>query len=170
MQETPVWFLGQVELLEQGKATHSSILGASLVAQLVKNPPAMWDTWVRSWGWEDPWRRERLPTPVFLPAEFQGLYSPWNSPVQNTGVGSLSLLQGSSQPRDRTQVSCIAGRCFTLWNTREAHELVILKLFSMYSRTGQISKYIMWQASSLLEKGVINMEKETWITNLVVLD
>ena len=24
----------------------------------------------------------------------QGLYSPWNSPVQNTGVGSLSLLQG----------------------------------------------------------------------------
>ena len=23
----------------------------------------------------------------------QGLYSPWNSPVQNTGVGSLSLLQ-----------------------------------------------------------------------------
>ena len=27
-----------------------------------------------------------------LPA--QGLYSPWNSPGQNTGVGSLSLLQG----------------------------------------------------------------------------
>ena len=23
-----------------------------------------------------------------------GLYSPWNSPGQNTGVGSLSLLQG----------------------------------------------------------------------------
>ena len=27
---------------------------ASLVAQLVKNPPAMWKTWVRSLGWEDP--------------------------------------------------------------------------------------------------------------------
>ena len=26
----------------------------SLVAQLVKNPPAMRDTWVRSLGWEDP--------------------------------------------------------------------------------------------------------------------
>ena len=25
----------------------------SLVAQLVKNPPAMWKTWVRSLGWED---------------------------------------------------------------------------------------------------------------------
>ena len=26
----------------------------SLVAQLVKNPPAMWETWVQSLGWEDP--------------------------------------------------------------------------------------------------------------------
>ena len=27
---------------------------ASLVTQLVMNPPAMWETWVRSLGWEDP--------------------------------------------------------------------------------------------------------------------
>ena len=27
---------------------------ASLVAQLVKNLSAMWETWVRSLGWEDP--------------------------------------------------------------------------------------------------------------------
>ena len=27
---------------------------ASLVAQLEKNPPAMWETWVQSLGWEDP--------------------------------------------------------------------------------------------------------------------
>ena len=26
---------------------------ASLVAQLVKNPPSMWETWVRSLDWED---------------------------------------------------------------------------------------------------------------------
>ena len=24
-----------------------------------------------------PWRRERLPTPVFWPGEFHGLYNPW---------------------------------------------------------------------------------------------
>ena len=29
-------------------------LGASLIAQLVKNPPAMQETWVQSLGWEDP--------------------------------------------------------------------------------------------------------------------
>ena len=28
--------------------------GASLVAQLVKDQPAMWETWVQSLGWEDP--------------------------------------------------------------------------------------------------------------------
>ena len=35
--------------------------------------------------------------------------SPWNSPGQNTGVGSLSFLPptGSSQPRDRTHVSTL---------------------------------------------------------------
>ena len=27
---------------------------ASFVAQLVKNPPAVWETWVQSLGWEDP--------------------------------------------------------------------------------------------------------------------
>ena len=27
---------------------------AFLVAQLVKNPPAMWENWVRSLSWEDP--------------------------------------------------------------------------------------------------------------------
>ena len=32
---------------------------ASLVAQLVKNPPAMWETWVRSLGWEDPLVKEK---------------------------------------------------------------------------------------------------------------
>ena len=45
---------------------------ASLVAQLVKNPPAMQETWIG----KIPWRRERLPTPVFWPGEFHGLYSP----------------------------------------------------------------------------------------------
>ena len=32
--------------------------------------------------------------------------------------------RGSSQPRDQTQVSCIVGRFFTIWATREAYGLV----------------------------------------------
>ena len=36
-------------------------------------------------------------------------------------MGSLSLPQGICPTRDQTQVSCIAGRFFTSWATREAH-------------------------------------------------
>ena len=46
--------------------------------------------------------------------------SPWSSPGKNTGVVAFPFFRGSSQPRDRTQVSCIAGRFFTSWATREA--------------------------------------------------
>ena len=30
------------------------------MAQLVKNPPAKWETWVRSLGWEDPLEKEMV--------------------------------------------------------------------------------------------------------------
>ena len=39
----------------------------SLVAQLVKNLPAMWETWVRSLGWEDP-LKEGMTTHSGIPA------------------------------------------------------------------------------------------------------
>ena len=47
-----------------GYGTPLQYFWASLVAELVKNLPAMWETWVRSLGWEDPLeeRREWLPT------------------------------------------------------------------------------------------------------------
>ena len=65
-----------------------------VVAQLVKNQPAMQETGFDPWIGKIPWRREQLPTPVFWPEEIHGLYSPWNSPGWNTGIGSLSLFQG----------------------------------------------------------------------------
>ena len=43
-----------------------------MVAQTVKNLPAMQEIQVRSLGWEDPWKREWQPTPVFLPGESHG--------------------------------------------------------------------------------------------------
>ena len=77
MQETPVQFLGQEDLLEKIQATQSSYLGLPL-----------WLSWLRiclqcrrpgfdPWVGKIPWRRKRLPTPVFWHGEFHGLYSPW---------------------------------------------------------------------------------------------
>ena len=53
---------------------------ASLVAQLVKNSPAMWETWVQFLGWEDPLEKGMTTHSsilVFWPGGFHGLYSPW---------------------------------------------------------------------------------------------
>ena len=50
---------------------------ASLIAQMVRNLPAMQETWVQPLGWEDPLEKEMATTPVFWPGEFHGLYSPW---------------------------------------------------------------------------------------------
>ena len=47
---------------------------ASIMAQLVKNLPAVQEIWVPSLGWEDP--LEKGKAPVFWPREFHGLYSP----------------------------------------------------------------------------------------------
>ena len=43
------------------------------MAQLVKNLPAIRETWVG----KILWRRERLPALVFSSGEFHGLYNPW---------------------------------------------------------------------------------------------
>ena len=53
---------------------------ASLVAQTVKNLPAMQETQVQPLVMRSPWRREWLPTPVFLPGEFHGQRS-WRATV-----------------------------------------------------------------------------------------
>ena len=53
---------------------------APLIAQMVKHPSAMQETWVQSLGWED--RLEKEPAPVSLPGKVHGQrslegYSRW---------------------------------------------------------------------------------------------
>ena len=61
-------------------------LRASLVAQTVKNLSLMQETQLSPWVGKIPWRREWLPTPVFLPEESHGLmgYSPWSCKESKT--------------------------------------------------------------------------------------
>ena len=79
VQETPVRFLAQEDLLEKGQAIHSGILGLPL-----------WLSWYRiclqsgrpgfdPWVWKIPWRRDRLPAPVFLgfPCGSTGMWETW---------------------------------------------------------------------------------------------
>ena len=96
------------------------------MAQLVKNPSALWEAKVQSLGRED------------SPGEGSGHPLQYSSLVKSmdcspSGASVLGTLQarilelvamsssgGSSQRRDRTQVSYIAGGLFTISATREA--------------------------------------------------
>ena len=62
---------------------------ASLVAQMVKNLPAMQEAQVRYLDRKIPWRRAWQPTPVLLPGEFYGQrrlagYSRWGHKDSDT--------------------------------------------------------------------------------------
>ena len=49
------------------------------------------------WVGKIPWRRERLPTLVFWPGEFHGLYTPWSHRVRHNCATLTSLHFPSSQ-------------------------------------------------------------------------
>ena len=67
----------------------SGLQWASLMAQMVKNPPAMQETWVPSLSGKFFWRRKWQPTLVLLPGKSQGWrslegYSPWGRKESKT--------------------------------------------------------------------------------------
>ena len=86
LPERPFLFHGSVSvskvLLEHSHAylltTDYACFGASLVTQMVKNPPAMWKTSVRSLGWED-FLKEGMATHSSILA--------WRTPGQRNLVG-----------------------------------------------------------------------------------
>ena len=101
MWETSVQSLSWEDPLEKGKATHSSILGLP-----------WWLSWERIrlqcgrpgfdlWVGKIPWRRERLPTPVFWPGEFYGLYSPFTEQNYHPGKFLHASCQSILIPRPR---------------------------------------------------------------------
>ena len=55
---------------------HKVLSHKGLMAQLVKNLPAVQETWIRSLGWEDPLDKGNATHSSILAREFHGLYSP----------------------------------------------------------------------------------------------
>ena len=103
---------------------------ASLVAQMVKNLPAMWETRVWSLGQEDPWRMEWLPTPVFLPEESHWErnlvgYSPWGHKESDMTEQLTLTLLCARRLHFHSSLSCIGEgngnplQCSCLENPRD---------------------------------------------------
>ena len=76
------WFKPQNML----KYTHERV---SLVAQMVKTPPAMQETQVQFLSQEDPWRKEWQPTPLFLPGKF---HVAWQATVHRVTKNRTQLI------------------------------------------------------------------------------
>ena len=104
VEETQVQSLGQKDPLEEEAATHASILawkipwtekpgGLQLMRLQRLNVCTHAHTHTQTcWKWK--WRPLSCVQLFVTPCPWTCPYSPWNSPGQNTGVGSLSLLQG----------------------------------------------------------------------------
>ena len=93
------------------------------------------------WKWMGPallWYLNKMSeSPSVMSSSFRhhGLYSPWASPGQTSGVGNLPFSRASSQLRGWAQVSRMAGEFFTVWASwrRILYCLSLLKADSLLS-------------------------------------
>ena len=94
--------------------------GIHLVSQMIKSLPAMRETHIQSLGWEDPLEKEIAIHSSILAWRISWTEEPGG--LQSMGFSRQeywSELRFPSpgdlpKPRDRTRVSCIAGRRFTI--------------------------------------------------------
>ena len=120
---------------------------ASLLAHLVKNQPAVWETWIRSLGWEDPLQKGmalhssilawRIPDCIV-----QGVVKSRSDMIEQLSLSfslsvcgvlqagvlewvAISFSRGSSRLRDQTWVSCAEGS-FLPSETPEKPQKVLL--------------------------------------------
>jgi len=91
---------------------------ASLMAQLVKNPPALWETWVQSLDWEDPLEKRKATHSSILSWRIPWtVYSPLGCKESDTTerlslhsvIGLPRWLSGSELPANAGDVGLIPG-------------------------------------------------------------
>ena len=83
------------------KGNYAQLFWASLVAQMVKNPPVMQETCVWSLDQKDPLEKGMVSNPIFSPGEFHGErslagYSPWGRRVGHDWVTNTLIFLGLS--------------------------------------------------------------------------
>ena len=68
---------------------------------------------------------------------------------------AISFSRGSCQPRDHTQVSCTAGRIFTIWATRETRPHRVWAILKVFSPSGLIG--VIWKVRLILAEEILTL-------------
>ena len=79
---------------------------ASLLAQVVKNPPVMWETWVQSLGWEDPLEEDMETHASILAWRILMDRGAWQAAVRGVAESDMTEQLSSSTAEDST-AQCI---------------------------------------------------------------
>ena len=105
--------------------------------------------------------------------------TPWTVAYQALSMGfsrilewvAISFPRGSSQPRDQTWVSRIAGRCFTVWATREAQMVCKMDIIPivLLGMLGGLNMVICMQVCSIAVSGAWSVFKKLWLLLLFTL-
>ena len=101
---------------------------ASLVAELVKNLSAMLKPGFDPWVGKIPWRKERLPTLVFWPGEFHGLYSPWGRRESDTTEHSSAVKKAEHQRTDDFELWCWRRLLRIPWTARRSNQSILKEI------------------------------------------
>ena len=125
------------------------------------------------------WWRKVLAAKLCLALRAHGLYSPPGSSVHGIIQArilewvAISFSRGSSPLRDQTQVSCTAGRFFTVWATREALSRTVTPLIMLYRLQSDPRELISLFGSSkertFLNTQMCPAEFCWWLTEDIVL-
>ena len=83
--------------------------------------------------------------------------------------GATPFSRGSSQPRDQTHISCIAGRFFIIWATKEAHSL---HYFFFYLKPSDVNIFISFASvpsGYISPRNLLGHMKIYWVPSPVIL-
>ena len=103
-----VYGVAQIRTRVKRLTSSSAAYWASLVVRLVKNPPAMQETWFHSWVRKMPWRRDRLPTPGLL--GFHGGSDCKEAACNARDLGLIPGLERSPGEGHGNPLKCLAWR------------------------------------------------------------
>ena len=92
------------------------------MAQLVRNPPAMWETWVQSLGWEDPLEKRTTTHSSILAWRI-----PWTIHLVAKSRTQLSDFHFTSLSRRTTMIHILISYCNSYWILNGSGEKIIFK-------------------------------------------